>query len=98
MQLADIYDYVSPCFPEKYHIFRVIFREYHQHLAFMLDSIAACAQELANSDILKVVSFPGRAAPSLTSVGYPFKAYPRNTHSFGGHFADNGTCLAHSQC
>lgn len=53
VQLADIYDFVSPCFPEKYAIFRVIFAEYHQHLAFMLDCIAACAQQLANSDILK---------------------------------------------
>ena len=53
VQLADIYDFVSPCFPEKYAIFRVIFAEYHQHLAFMLDCIGACAQQLANSDILK---------------------------------------------
>jgi len=53
IQLADIYDFVSPCFPEKYAIFRVIFTEYHQHLAFMLDCIGACAQQLANSDILK---------------------------------------------
>ena len=53
VQLADIYDFVSPCFPENYAIFRVIFAEYHQHLAFMLDCIGACAQQLANSDILK---------------------------------------------
>ena len=53
VQLADIYDFASPCFPENYAIFRVIFAEYHQHLAFMLDCIGACAQQLANSDILK---------------------------------------------
>lgn len=54
VQLADIYDYVTPCFPEKYRIFKVIFKEYHQHLSYMLDCIGACAEQLANSDILKV--------------------------------------------
>lgn len=53
-QLADIYDYVSPCFPEKYGIFRVIWQQYHEHLAFMLDCVGACAEQLANADILKV--------------------------------------------
>ena len=53
-QLADIYDYVSPCFPEKYSIFHVIWKQYHEHLAFMLDCIGACAEQLANADILKV--------------------------------------------
>ena len=55
MQLADIFDYVTPCFPEKYGIFKVIFKEYHQHLSFMLDCIGCCAEQLANSDILKVI-------------------------------------------
>ncbi len=54
VQLADIFDYVTPCFPEKYGIFKVIFKEYHQHLSFMLDCIGCCAEQLANSDILKV--------------------------------------------
>lgn len=54
VQLADIFDYVTPCFPEKYDIFRVIFKEYHQHLSFMLDCIGCCSEQLANSDILKV--------------------------------------------
>ena len=35
-------------------IFRVVFREYHQHLSYMLDCMGACAEQLANSDILKV--------------------------------------------
>lgn len=51
--LADIFDYVTPCFPEKYRIFKVIFKEYHQHLSYMLDCMGACAEQLANSDILK---------------------------------------------
>ena len=54
LQLADIYDYVSPCFPEKYRIFHVIWRQYHENLAFMMDCMGACAQQLANGDILKV--------------------------------------------
>ena len=57
VQLADIFDYVTPCFPEKYGIFRVIFREYHQHLSFMLDCIGCCSEQLSNSDILKVTPF-----------------------------------------
>ena len=52
-QLADIYDFVSPCFPPKYDMFRVIFRKYHEHMSFMLDCIGACAESLANADILK---------------------------------------------
>lgn len=55
-QLADIYDFVSPCFPEKYGIFHVIWKQYHEHLAFMLDCMGACAEQLANADILKVWS------------------------------------------
>jgi hypothetical protein len=55
VQLADIFDYVTPCFPEKYGIFKVIFKEYHQHLSFMLDCIGCCSEQLANSDILKVI-------------------------------------------
>ncbi len=56
VQLADIYDYVTPCFPEKYRIFRTVFREFHQHLSYMLDCMGACAEQLANSDILKACS------------------------------------------
>ncbi len=52
-QLADIYDFVSPCFPPKYDMFKVIFRKYHEHMAFMLDCVGACAESLANADILK---------------------------------------------
>lgn len=54
LQLADIYDFVSPCFPERYNIFHVIWKQYHEHLAFMLDCVGACAEQLANADILKV--------------------------------------------
>jgi len=61
VQLADIFDYVTPCFPEKYRIFRVIFKEYHQHLSYMLDCIGACAEQLANSDILKAWSLTTRS-------------------------------------
>ena len=54
-QLADIYDFVSPCFPEKYSIFHVIWKQYHEIMAFMLDCVGACAEQLANADILKVI-------------------------------------------
>ncbi|CAK0787040.1 hypothetical protein CVIRNUC_010256 [Coccomyxa viridis] len=69
VQLADIFDYVTPCFPEKYGIFRVIFREYHQHLSFMLDCIGCCAEQLSNSDILKVVGWTSGYQETLKELG-----------------------------
>ena len=70
-QLADIYDFVSPCFPEKYGIFHVIWKQYHEHLAFMLDCMGACAEQLANADILKVWSslVTTRACTCLHTAG-----------------------------
>ena len=71
-QLADIYDFVSPCFPPKYDMFRVIFRKYHEHMSFMLDCVGACAESLANADILKArCDFPRCAhhcSPRLAPV------------------------------
>lgn len=69
MQLADIYDYVSPCFPEKYHIFHVIWRQYHENLAFMMDCMGACAQQLANGDILKVLAWVNQYQETLRDLG-----------------------------
>lgn len=40
----------------RYRIFRTVFREYHQHLSYMLDCMGACAEQLSNADILKVLS------------------------------------------
>ena len=67
-QLADIYDFVSPCFPPKYDMFRVIFRKYHEHMAFMLDCVGACAESLANADILKVRRLMQTSDQPATSV------------------------------
>ena len=53
-QLAPVYDHVSPCFPPDYRIFGVICAEHHRQLASMIDFIGLCADNLANSDILKV--------------------------------------------
>ena len=68
-QLADIYDYVSPCFPEKYKIFHVIWKQYHEHLAFMLDCVGACAEQLANADILKV-RLPSLLPPAASEMQF----------------------------
>ena len=38
----------------RYNIFQVIFCQYHEHMEFMLDCIGACADSLANSDIIQV--------------------------------------------
>ncbi|KAL3132011.1 hypothetical protein ABBQ32_008631 [Trebouxia sp. C0010 RCD-2024] len=68
-QLADIYDFVSPCFPEKYGIFYVIWKQYHEHLAFMLDCMGACAEQLANADILKVMGWVNQYHDTLRDLG-----------------------------
>lgn len=53
-ELADVYDFVAPCFPPSYKIFTVIFKQYHDQLDKMLHYIGCCATELANADILRV--------------------------------------------
>ena len=62
---------MSPCFPEKYRIFHVIWQQYHENLAFMMDCMGACAQQLANGDILKVTCSalpePSMAAPAASA-------------------------------
>ncbi|KAL4437795.1 hypothetical protein ABPG77_005707 [Micractinium sp. CCAP 211/92] len=54
-QLAPTYDFVAPCFPPEYDIFGAICREHHRQLCSMVDFIGLCADNLANSDILKVM-------------------------------------------
>lgn len=54
LQLAPTYDYVAPCFPPAYDIFGAICAEHHRQLCSMVDFIGLCADNLANSDILKV--------------------------------------------
>ena len=85
-QLADIYDFVSPCFPPKYDMFRVIFRKYHEHMAFMLDCVGACAESLANADILKARFCPACCAfdssPQMSIRSLPaFRRPWRCTHN-----------------
>lgn len=54
VQLADVQDFVEPCFPPSYKIFLFIFRQYHDQLNYMLVCVGHCAEQLANADILKV--------------------------------------------
>lgn len=54
LQLAPTYDFVAPCFPPEYDIFGAICGEHHRQLGSMVDFIGLCADNLANSDILKV--------------------------------------------
>ena len=92
-QLADIYDFVSPCFPPKYDMFRVIFRKYHEHMAFMLDCVGACAESLANADILKARSpWPLRllaCSPAMTRV--PTAWFSDYVHTVCSHASVCGT-------
>lgn len=69
VQLADIYDFVTPCFPPDYHIFGVVCAEYHRQLGSMVDFIGLCAENLANSDILKVMQWIHLYQESLAGLG-----------------------------
>lgn len=83
LQLPDIYDFVVPCFPPDYHIFSAICTEYHRQLDSMVDFIGLCADNLANSDILKVVEWMAGYQETLTGLGMEdedirFPAGPRS--------------------
>ena len=69
VQLADIYDFVTPCFPPDYHIFGVVCAEYHRQLGSMVDFVGLCAENLANSDILKVMQWINLYQESLAGLG-----------------------------
>ena len=64
VQLVEIYDHAAPCFPPAYRFFGFVCAEYHKQLGSMIDYIGLCAENLANSDILKA----GRAAADLRGL------------------------------
>ncbi len=54
-QLADVYDYVVPCFPPKFEIFKATQRLFHLQFAAMMDWLGVNADAMANADILHIV-------------------------------------------
>lgn len=68
-ELPDIYEAVQPCFPPSYDAFGFLVGEYRGHLLSMLDFVGLCSSNLANEDILKVVSWVCRATDALRALG-----------------------------
>ncbi len=43
------------CFPPSYRIFQAVVSEYHAQLGYMIDFAGLCAENLSNSDILRII-------------------------------------------
>lgn len=86
-QLADVYDYVAPCFPPSYRIFGAVVGEYHRQLGSMLDFVGLCGDNLANSDILKVMAWVNAYQDSLAGLGVEEQevAFPTGPQNVGVH-------------
>ncbi|PSC69331.1 exocyst complex component Sec6 [Micractinium conductrix] len=82
-QLAPIYDHVAPCFPPSYRIFPHICAEHHRQLGSMVDFIGLCADNLANSDILKVMQWIAAYQDALGEFGVEESevAFPAGPHA-----------------
>lgn len=82
-QLAPTYDYVAPCFPPAYDIFGAICAEHHRQLCSMVDFIGLCADNLANSDILKVMLWIAGYQATLGEFGVEEGecAFPTGPHA-----------------
>lgn len=82
-QLAEVYDYVVPCFPPHYAIFDTVWGHYHRQLGSMIDFVGLCVDNLANSDILKVVSWVSAYQDALAGLGVDDEriAFPEGANS-----------------
>eukprot|EP00899_Mesostigma_viride_P002764 jgi/Mesvir1/12489/Mv08103-RA.2 len=68
-QLIDVYDYVVPCFPPRFELFGIVALSFHMHFAAMLKSFSDRAEDLSNTDILKVMNWVGYYQNRLTQYG-----------------------------
>lgn len=69
MQLADVSEYVQPCFPPDYRVFDLVIAEYVGHLRGVVDCIGACAGSMANEDILQVARWARGTGHALDALG-----------------------------
>eukprot|EP00873_Tetraselmis_striata_P017379 jgi/Tetstr1/437643/TSEL_026310.t1 len=68
-ELADVYDYVLPCFPPEYAVFGDIWQAYHRQFGAMLNMIGSLADALSNADILKVLGWVTTYSDTIANLG-----------------------------
>ncbi|GMH41556.1 hypothetical protein BSKO_09466 [Bryopsis sp. KO-2023] len=68
-ELAGTYDYVAPCFPPDYDVFRTLWSRYHLNFASVVDSLGLRASRIANRDILGVIRWVEAYQETLRGLG-----------------------------
>ncbi|WIA31171.1 hypothetical protein OEZ86_001178 [Tetradesmus obliquus] len=68
-ELAEAYDYVSPCFPPHYNIFDIIFQMYHVQFAQAMDTVGQVSQALSTAGQLRLMQWVCGYQQTLRGLG-----------------------------